>query len=84
MYSAARPSRRNDLIIIWRDTEYLACAEHLCRAGLSAETFVFAVLLVRYKFSKILFKRFLPARRYANTDNNRRRQRLHFKLYRTV
>jgi len=33
---AARRSRRNCLIIMWCDTEYLACAEPLRRAGLSA------------------------------------------------
>ena len=40
LYSAARPSKRNGLITIWCDTEYLACAEPLRRAGLSAETLV--------------------------------------------
>jgi len=33
---AARRSRRNCLIIMWCDTEYLACTEPLRRAGLSA------------------------------------------------
>jgi len=36
LYSGARPSRRNGLITIWRDMEYLACAESLRRVGLSA------------------------------------------------
>jgi len=35
LYSAARPSRTS-LITVWCDTEYLACAEPLRRAGLSA------------------------------------------------
>jgi len=34
--SAARPNRRNGLITIWWDMGYLACAEPLHRAGLSA------------------------------------------------
>jgi len=42
LYLAARPSRRNGLITIWCDVEYLACAEPLRRSGLSvaAETLV--------------------------------------------
>ena len=36
LYSAARPSKRNRLITIWRGTKYLACAEPLRHAGLSA------------------------------------------------
>ena len=36
LYSAARPSSRNGLITMTCDTEYLACAEPLRRAGLSA------------------------------------------------
>jgi len=35
LYSAARPSKRNGLTTIRCDTEYLACAGHLRRAGLS-------------------------------------------------
>jgi len=44
MYLADSPTRRSGLITIWCDTEYLACAEHLRRAGLSAA----AVTLVSY------------------------------------
>jgi len=42
LYSAARPSRIDDLSTICCDTEYSACSEPLCHAGLSAaaETFV--------------------------------------------
>jgi len=40
LYSAARPSRRNGLVTTWCDTEYLAYAEPLRRAGLSAADLV--------------------------------------------
>jgi len=49
MYSAARPSKRNGLIAIWCDKEYLTRAEPLRRAGLSAA----AEICLRYCFNHI-------------------------------
>jgi len=45
LYSAARPSRRNGLITMWCDSEYLACAEPLRRAGLSAVVLMVVVVV---------------------------------------